>query len=180
MLKKKAIISAGNETVRLVVLKKFIQAINLQELNSCVEYNHICRGNFLTLTLSQEKLSAIIEQCQLFFARGQVLMRENSQLIGRLCYSADEFFLASIYCRSLKRKQILELLTQQEFRIERLFDLEELLWRIVNLKLSNEKSLVTAKPQLTIALDVSMKGCGTFYKSIKQENLGQNCKRKNK
>ena len=156
------------------------QITNIQPSQETSFLRVIVHSQQMTLSLSQEKLSAIIEQSQLFFARDQVLMRENSQLIGRLCYSADEIFLASIYCRSLKRKQILELLTQQEFRIERLFDLEELLWRIVNLKLSNEKSLVTAKPQLIIALDVSMKGCGTFYKGIKQENLGQNCKRKNK
>ena len=42
----------------------------------------------MTLQLTQEKVTELIQQCQTFLSRYKVLARETSQLIEKLSYSA--------------------------------------------------------------------------------------------
>ena len=58
----------------------------------------------MTLTLPQEKLNAIIDQCQLLLLRDTVTMREIAQLIGKISYSAGAVLLAPFHYRSLQRQ----------------------------------------------------------------------------
>ena len=46
----------------------------------------------MTLSIPQERVLAITEQCHLFLTEGPVLVKETFQLIGKLCYSAMQFF----------------------------------------------------------------------------------------
>ena len=70
----------------------------------------------MTLTLPQEKVNAIIDQCQLFFSRDQVKVREITQMIGNLSYSGVAVLPAPLFYRSLQRQQILEFLMQKNFK----------------------------------------------------------------
>lgn len=56
----------------------------------------------MSLSLSQEKVTAILEQCQTFLSRNQASVREFSQLIENLCYSATAVLPAPLYYRSLQ------------------------------------------------------------------------------
>ena len=57
----------------------------------------------VTLTLPQEKVNAIIDQCQLFLSRDQVTMWAIAQLIGKLSYSAAGVLPAPLHYRCLQR-----------------------------------------------------------------------------
>ena len=57
----------------------------------------------MTLTLPQEKVNAIIDQCQLFLSRDQVTMWAIAQLIGKLSYSAAGVLPAPLHYRCLQR-----------------------------------------------------------------------------
>ena len=111
----------------------------------------------MTLSLSQEKIMSLIEQCQLFLSEDLVSVREIAQVIGKLNYSVVTALPALLHNRSLQR------------------------WWVSNL--SNRKSLVTIKSQIVIVMDASLKGWEVFFQGQKIGGGGggasQNWKKKN-
>ena len=119
----------------------------------------------MTLSLSQEKIMSLIEQCQLFLSEDLVSVREIAQVIGKFNYSVVTALPALLHNRSLQR------------------------WWVSNLsnrklsKLSNRKSLVTIKSQIVIVMDASLKGWEVFFQGQKigggEGGASQNWKQKN-
>ena len=94
-------------------------------------------------------VTVIIQHCQTFLSRDQVSVRDISQPIEKLCYSAIAVLRSTIYYRYLQRQQLLEFSVDQSLKTKVYISSivkKEFHWWVKNQKLSNGKSIVALKP----------------------------------
>ena len=97
-----------------------------------------------TVSLTEKELTNIKIQCQDIFSQLQTTILELMKLIRLLSSSAEAVFPARIQLRYLQQEQIVSLQQRGSYQATIVLDYlakEELLWKIVSLRLANSRSL---------------------------------------
>ena len=93
------------------------------------------------------------------------MIRELTQLIGRLASTAITVLAAPLQYQAMQRQQIVELSRAGIYSSGMKLSDEvktELQWWVQNLHLSNGRSVISYPSQLIIASDASLEGWGAF------------------
>ena len=117
----------------------------------------------MELTLPSDKVERIRSQCRDLLELTKVPLIELTKLLGKLTSTAIAILPAPLHYRQLQRSHIKQLLKSNSYSRTIVLSKEakqELTWWMNNLHLCNGKSLLKISPDLTIALDASMKGWG--------------------
>ena len=122
-------------------------------------------SNRMEISLSQDKIIKIQDQCQKLLDQEDVSLREMTQLIGKLSSTALAVLPAPLQYRYLQRQQIDQLRSSGCFEKKIIISpqaRQEILWWIQNLKLNNGRSLLWRPPQIVIQSDASKEGWGAY------------------
>ena len=123
----------------------------------------------MTLSLSEEKLTHIIQQCQEIYSQTRTSVLSLTKLIGLLSSTVQAILPGKIQFRFLQQEQISSLKNQGSYQgyviLGNLARHEFLRW-IENIRLSNGRKIQQQEPQLTIQTDASTKGWGAHCNGI--------------
>ena len=125
----------------------------------------------MTLSLSEEKLTHIIQQCQEVYSQPRTSVLSLTKLIGLLSSRVQTIFPGKIQFGFLQQEQIPRLKKQGSYVILGNLARHELLWWI-----ENDRKIQQQEPQLTIQTDASTKGWGAHCNGI---STGVNGRKKN-
>ena len=117
----------------------------------------------MILSLPEEKVVTIKQQCSEMLEKEKVSLRELAKLVGRLSASMMAILPAPLQYRGLQRQQIFELKNQGSYdhRVTLTEEAkEEINWWLFYLDFYNGRSLIISPPQIVIQTDASKTGWG--------------------
>ena len=123
----------------------------------------------MTLSLSEEKLTHIILQCQEVYSQPRTSVLSLTRLIGLLSSTVRDILPGKIQFRFLQQKQISSLKKQRTYPGYVILGnsaRQELLWQIENIRLSNGRKTQQQEPLMTIQTDASTRGWEAHSKGI--------------
>ena len=123
----------------------------------------------ITVFLSEEKLTQIIQQCQEVYSQPRTSLLSLTKLIDLLLSTVPAILPRKIQFRFLQQEQITSLKKQgscQGYVIPGNLARQKLFWWMENIRLSNGRKSQQQEPQMTIQTDAFTKGWGAHYKGI--------------
>ena len=117
----------------------------------------------MTLTLPQEKVNKLLQQCQGVLENPMISLWNLSSLIGSLCSTAQAVLPSQLQVRYLQQQLISVLGKVRSYQHKITLDLDslkEIRWWISNLRLTNGRSILAPHSRTVIQTDASKKGWG--------------------
>ena len=130
----------------------------------------------MVLSLSEEKMKKVISLCQDLLSHPQTTVLELKKLIGLLSSTVQAVLPARLQLRYLQQQQIQALNQSHSYQTELILNnqsIQELLWWVENLRLTNGRSLRQHELNLVIQTDASRSGWGAFCNEVQPGRNGQ-------
>ena len=115
----------------------------------------------MTLSLTEEKVKEILQECKIIFSMEQVTVLQLTQLVDLLSSTLEAVLPAQIQCHYLQLQQVSALNAGMSYKEKIILNdqaLGELQWWIENLTYFNGRYLIQAKPHIVIQTDASLEG----------------------